>query len=124
MMKAHWARAALFAVALPACAHGAQQHASATLVAPTASGQAAQPGSWLPTQTASAQSPQRVTDGESRGQAAQQYSWIDSDAPSAPPALRLLADDGPSYLGGRAAQPYSWATTGKSADTSRQIAFD
>jgi hypothetical protein len=114
-MKAHWARAALLVAALPACsaAYGAPSADATTSLRHTraaephtslAAGRAAQPGSWSSGQASEAQS--FAASGPS-GQAAQPGSWTTNTSP--PPTLATpLADDGPSYLGGRAGQPNSW----------------
>jgi hypothetical protein len=104
MSKAHWAQAALIALALPACAHGVQS-SNVETSALRPGGQAAQPGSWV-----SANDEQKnVTYAEHagpRGRAAQPYAWVGSQP--AYPATNRLAQEGPSYLGGRAGQPSSW----------------
>jgi hypothetical protein len=103
MSKARWAHAALLALALPACATAGTTHTQTALSRPA--GQAAQPGSWQPTQAQA--HADYVTHTGPRGQAAQPYAWLGSE-PAYPADQHRLAQDGPSYLGGRAGQPSSW----------------
>ena len=118
MTKAYWARAALFAAALPACAsaHGA----TSTDVTPSlAAGRAAQPGSWIP---GGARDSENYAVGGPAGRAAQPGSWTTPAVTPAPLGPTPLADDGPSYLGGRAAQPYSWFPPSKTSASHSQVA--
>ena len=111
MSKARWAHAALFALALPACAGaaGSTQHPVAHA---RPAGQAAQPGSWNHAEA----KVDYVKHVGPRGQAAQPYAWLDSK-PAYPADQQRLAQDGPSYLGGRAAQPGSWTPSTRTSWT-------
>lgn len=107
MSNARWAKAALLALALPACATAAGS-THANVVHP--SGQAAQPGSWEGQQAKA----DYVLHNGPRGQAAQPYAWVGSE-PAYPADQHRLAQDGQSDLGGRAAQPGSFTPAGRTS---------
>lgn len=116
MSRTRWIRAALIALALPACATSAgSTHAQTAHARPA--GQAAQPGSWLSAQNAARGA--YATHAGPRGQADQPYAWLHSQ-PIYPTDHNRLAQDGPSYLGGRAAQPGSWTPGGRTSWTLAQ----
>jgi hypothetical protein len=104
MTNAQWARAALLAVALPACAHA---HGSPAVAPSLAAGQAAQPGSYIPHAAREPAASQVIAaEGAARGQAAQPHSWTTLQQPAA--VSQHDATAGSPHVGGRAAQPYSW----------------
>lgn len=101
MSNLRWAHAALLALALPACASAGTTHTAFARPA----GRAAQPGSWQ--QQATQTRADYVKHAGPRGQADQPYAWVGTQ-PVYPPDRNRLAQDGPSYLGGRAGQPGSF----------------
>jgi hypothetical protein len=105
MSKSLFAGAALFALALSACAAQSSQVAHTTLS--YLGGRAAQPGGFIPsTQTGSfAQAPTPTRDGTSYlgGQASEPQAWLASAVPQTA-GSEILASCQPA---GRAAQPFS-----------------
>jgi hypothetical protein len=104
MTNSRWARVALLALALPACATAAGTTRTETVVSQPG-GQAAQPASWLQAQAKPRAN--YVEHAGARGQAAQPFAWLDS-RPEYPVDQHRLAQDGMTYLGGRAGQGGSW----------------
>jgi hypothetical protein len=115
MTKARWASVALLAAAVAACAH-AQGSPRTETAASYLGGQAAQPGSWISSARSDSTRQNSVAHAPA-GQAEQPYSWIGEQDPVAPTSTPL-AQDGPSYLGGRAAQPSSWQPPARTQSTS------
>jgi hypothetical protein len=109
MTITRWASIALVALALPACAT-----AGSTPRVSSPAGQAAQPSSWLPA-SSQAQAEYAQHAGP-RGQAAQPHAWVGT-TPAYPVDQHRLAQEGMTYLGGRAAQGGSWTPQPKSSWT-------
>ena len=119
MTRARWAAGALLAAAVAACAH-AQGAPRMETGASYLGGQAAQPQSWSSNAPDEATSQSSVAQAPA-GQASQPYSWIGEPDPAAPTSTPL-AQDGPSYLGGRAAQPSGWVPTPSGAQSAKGLA--